>query len=89
MEEYKHVNKKYLREVRKLRYPRQYRKRAIMLGVYRMIKVILIILAILSILGIYGSLSGQRGEFWEITGTITNIAIVLSIIIIIFYFSKE
>lgn len=57
MEEFRHVDKQYLREVRKLKYPEQYRKRARMLGIYRAIKVILIILAILSILGIYGSLS--------------------------------
>ncbi len=89
MEEFKHVDKQYLREVRKLKYPEQYRKRARMLGIYRAVKVILIIFAILAIIGIYGFLSGHRGEFWVITGTIANIAIVLFIIIMIFYFAKE
>jgi hypothetical protein len=88
MEEYKHVNKKYLREIRKLRYPEHYRKRAMMLGIYRIIKRALIIIAIMAVIGIYGYLSGQHGEFWEITATVANIAIVLFIIIVILYFKS-
>jgi len=89
MEEYKHIDKKYLREVRKLQYPKRYRKRGTMLFIYRTAQVVLIIFTIIAVMGIYGSLSGKQGEFWDIAETVGNIALILLIITIILYFSAK
>jgi hypothetical protein len=89
MEEYKHIDKKYLREVRKLQHPKRYRKRSTMLFIYRTAQVILVIFSIVAIIGIYGSLSGKQGEFWVLAETVGNIALILLIITIILYFAAK
>ena len=89
MEEYKHIDKKYLREVRKLQYPKRYRKRDTILFIYRTAQVILLIFSIVAVIGIYGSLSGKQGEFWYIAETVGNIALILFIFTIILYFAAK
>ena len=89
MEEYKHIDKKYLREVRKLQYPQRYRKRTTLRFIYRTILLFLIIFSIIAIIGIYGSLSGKQGEFRDIAETIGNVALILLIITIILYFAAK
>ena len=89
MEEFKHIDNKYLREVRKLQYPKRYRKRSTMRLIYRTAQVILVIFSIVAVIGIYGSLSGKQGEFWDIAETIGNVALILLIITIILYFAAK
>ena len=89
MEEYKHIDKKYLREVRKLQHPKRYRNRSTMLFIYRTAQIILVIFAIVAVIGIYGSLSEKQGEFWDLAETVGNIALILLIITIILYFSAK
>ena len=89
MEEYKHIDKKYLREVRKLQHPKRYRKRSTMRFIYRIAQVVLVIFSIVAVIGIYGSLSGKQGEFWDLSETVGNIALILLIITIILYFSAK
>ena len=89
MEEYKHIDKKYLREVRKLQHPKRYRKRNTLRFIYRTAQVILVIFTIVAVIGIYGSLSGKHGEFWDIAETVGNIALILLIITIILCFSAK
>jgi|GEM_PF-3386205 len=89
MEEYKHIDKKYLREVRKLQHPKRYRKRSAMRFIYRTAQVILVIFTIVAVIGIYGSLSGKQGEFWDLAETVGNIALILLIITITLYFAAQ
>ena len=89
MEKYKHIDKKYLQEVRKLQHPKRYHKRSSMRFIYRTAQVILVIFTILAVIGIYGSLSGKQGEFWDIAETVGNIALILLIITIILYFAAK
>ena len=89
MEEYKHIDKKYLQEVRKLQHPKRYRKRNTLRFIYRTAQVILVIFSIVAVIGIYGSLSGKKGEFWDMAETVGNIALILLIITIILYFSAK
>lgn len=89
MEEFKHIDNKYLREVRKLQYPKRYRKRSTMRLIYRTAQVILVIFSIVAVIGIYGSLSGKQGEFWDMAETVGNIALILLIITIILYIAAK
>ena len=89
MKEYKHIDKKYINEVRQLKDPKKYRKRKIMLRIYRTIQVLLILFAIVAAIGIYGSLAGKKGDFWGVAEIVGMIALVLLIITIILYFSAK
>ena len=89
MEGYKHIDNKYLREVRKLQHPKRYRKRNTLHFIYRIAQVVLIIFTIVAVIGIYGSLSGKQGEFWDLAETVGNIALILLIITIVLYFSAK
>ena len=89
MEEYKHIDKKYLREVRKLQHPKRYRKKSTMRFIYRTAQVIFVIFTIVAVIGIYGSLSGKQGEFWDLAETVGTIALILLIITIILYFAAK
>ena len=85
MQEYKNIDKKYIKEVRQLKDPKKYRKWKIMRRIYRTIQVLLFLFAIVAAIGIYGSLAGKKGDFWEVAEIVGQIALGLLIITILFY----